>query len=170
MRVVTLAIVAGAFAVPAAAQQSAAFPRGHSFIIQLTSSQADSGFGEYLVPPLDKAFRKTGLRYEGSPKAEYAASIETGSDVGKWYGSGEGRAWLYDRFVTVGLSPADADIEPEGRLAPWFSVRVHLITPNEDRVDELNCLVSLAVRELAARYRLKGQVAVDGTGCLRKEP
>jgi hypothetical protein len=156
-------------AAPAAAQQAAEFPRNASFIIQLTSSQASSGFGAYLVPPLDRAFRKTGLRYEGGPAADYAATIETGSDVGKWHGSGDDRVWLYERFVTVGLSPAEMDVEPEGKLSPAFSITVNLVTPNEDRVDELNCLVALATRELAARYQPTGNVRVNGQGCARKK-
>ncbi|MCB2116712.1 MAG: hypothetical protein KDE00_10550 [Rhodobacteraceae bacterium] len=165
--VLTAALFAAA--APAAAQQSADFPASASYIIQLTGSQYSSGLGEYLVPPLDKAFRKTGMRYEGGPGADYAATVETGSDVGRWYGTGEGRQWLYERFVTVGLSPADMDIEPEGKLSPAFSVTVTLVTPNEDRVDELDCLVALATRELAARYQPRGQVRVKGDGCARKE-
>lgn len=162
-----------ALAAPASAQQSADFPRRSHFIIQLTSSQFVSGFGEYLVPPLLKAFRKTGMRYTGGPDAggpepDFAATVETGSDVGKWYDRGEARVWLYQRAVTVGLSPADMDIEPQGRLAPAFSVTVKLITPNPDRVDELNCLIALATRELAARYRPRGHVVVNGQGCARK--
>lgn len=157
-----------ALAGPALGQQSAAFPSGSTYIIQLTGSQADSGFGEYLVPPLSDAFERTGMAYEGGPGADYAATVQTGSDVGSWYGTGDDRVWLYKRFVTVGLSPADADIEPEGRLSPWFSVTTILKTPNEDRVDELDCLITLATAEVAARYQERGQVQVDGSGCLRR--
>ncbi len=153
---------------PAVAQQSPDFPKGATFIVQLTGTQYASGLGEYLVPPLTKAFRKTGLRYEGGPGAQLAATVEAGSDVGKWYGSGADQAWLYERFVTVGLSPAGMDIEPEGRLSPAFAVTVKLVTPNEDRVDELDCLIALATRELSARYRRTGHVTVDGSGCARK--
>ncbi|HQU68707.1 MAG TPA: hypothetical protein PLI43_11000 [Albidovulum sp.] len=155
-------------ALPAAAEQSPEFPKSASFIIQLTSSQYSSGFGEYLVPPLNEAFRKTGMRYEGGPGADFAATIESGSDVGKWYGDGDAAKWLYERFVTVGLTPSDVDVEPEGRLAPRFSVTVQLITPNEDRVDELDCLIALATRELSFRYRAAGHVTVNGKGCARK--
>lgn len=164
--VLTAAFIAAAL--PAAAQQSPDFPARASYIIQLTSSQYSSGLGEYLVPPLDKAFRKTGLRYKGGPGADYAATVETGSDVGRWYGSGESRQWLYERVVTVGLSPAEMDVEPEGKLSPAFSVTVTLVTPNEDRVDELDCLIALATRELAARYVPRGQVRVNGQSCARK--
>jgi hypothetical protein len=153
---------------PAEAQQSPEFPKASSFIIQLTSSQYSSGLGEYLVPPLDKAFRKAGMRYEGGPGADFAATVETGSDVGKWYGKGEAAEWLYERFVTVGLTPSEVDVQPEGRLMPRFSVTVRLITPNEDRVDELNCLIALATRELSFRYRAAGHVNVDGKSCARK--
>lgn len=157
-----------AAALPAAADPSPDFPRRSSYIIQLTSSQHASGFAEYLVPPLQKAFRKTGMRYVGGPAVDYAATVETGSDVGSWYGTGSDAQWLYERHVTVGLSPADADIEPQGRLAPHYSVTARLVTPNEDRVDELNCLIALATRELAARYVPKGHVTVNGASCARK--
>lgn len=157
-----------AMAPPAVADPSPDFPRRSSYIIQLTSSQYASGFADYLVPPLQKAFRKTGMRYVGGPAARYAATVETGSDVGRWYGTGADAQWLYERFVTVGLSPADADIEPQGKLAPHFSITARLVTPNEDRVDELNCLIALATRELAARYVPKGHVTVNGASCARK--
>jgi hypothetical protein len=154
---------------PASAQQaSAEFPAGRSYIVQLTSTQATSGFGEYLVPPLTRAFRKAGLRYDGSPSADFAATVETGSDVGAWYGKGAARAWLYDRTVTVGLSPASDPIDIAGRLVPAFAVTVHLRTPNPDRVDELECLIALATAELAARYRPRGKVAVNGQSCARR--
>ena len=161
-------ILAAALACPVAAQQSSDFPSSESYIVQLGSSQYASGLGEYLVPPLIDAFDKTGMTYEGGPAAQFAASVETGSDVGRWYGTSDGRHWLYKRFVTVGLSPANIDIEPMGVMTPSFSVKTVLVTPNEDRVDELECLISLATQELAARYRPEGQVTVDGTGCARK--
>jgi len=165
----TLAVLLIAVALPSHAQQAPDFPRKSSYIIQLTSSQYASGLGDYLVPPLTRAFRKTGMRYEGGPGADYAATVETGSDVGSWYGTGDDARWLYKRFVTVGLSPADMDIEPEGKLKPAFSVTVTLITPNEDRVDELDCLIALATRELAARYQTTGHALVNGRSCARKK-
>jgi hypothetical protein len=149
------------------AQQSADFPKGDTYIVQLTSSQVSSGLSEYLVPPLTKAFRKAGLVYEGGPGAHYAASIESMSDVGSWHGTGDAQTWLYERRVTVGLSPSDVDIEPEGKLTPSYSVTAVILTPNEDRVDEFNCLVALATRELAARYLPTGHVTVNGSGCAR---
>ncbi len=148
----------------AVAQVSAEFPRDSSYIIQLTGS----GLGDYIVPPLLDTFGQTGIEYEGGPGADFAASVETGSDVGAWYNTNAGRVWLYERYVVVGLSPADADIEPEGRLTPWFAVKVILKTENEDRLDELDCLIRLASAELAARYRLRGAVTVDGTVCARQ--
>lgn len=157
----------GIVALPAQAQQSPDFPKSDSFIIQLTSSQYASGLGEYLVPPLLRAFRKTGMRYLGGPGAGFAATVESRSDVGEWYGAGDARQWLYARRVTVGLSPADVDVEPEGRLSPSFAVTALVITPNEDRVDELECLIALATRELSFRYRAVGHVTVDGRGCAR---
>ena len=161
-----------ALALPALAQQSPDFPRNGKLIIQLTSSQFVSGFGEYLVPPLVEAFEKTGMTYAYDSGADFAATIETDADVGKWYETDDepvvAEVWLYERFITVGLSPAGIDIEPHGKLAPSFSITVKLLTPDQDRVDELNCLISLATRELAARYKAKGHVLVDGTGCARK--
>ena len=166
------AILCMALALPALAQQSPDFPRNGKLIIQLTSSQFASGFGEYLVPPLLEAFQKTGMVYAYDSDADFAATIETGADVGKWYEADEAadvaEVWLYERFVTVGLSPAEMDIERHGKLAPSFSVSVRLLTPDQDRVDELNCLITLATRELAARYRVKGHVLVDGRRCARK--
>lgn len=152
----------------AAAQRSPDFPRTKSYIIQLTSSQYSSGLGEYLIPPLTKAMRKTGMRYEGGPGAVYAATVEIGSDVGAWYGEGDAQEWLYQSTATVGLSPADVDIEPEGRLSPSFSVTAQLLTPNADREDEMACLIALATREMAARYVPRGHVTVNGAGCARK--
>lgn len=168
LRLPFLIVLCLAMAGPARAQNSEAFPKGRSFIIQLTSSQYSSGLGDYLVPPLEKAMLKTGLKYRGDAGAEFAATVESRSDVGKWYGTGDERKWLYERLVTVGLSPADVDVEPEGKLSPSFSVTVKLITPNEDRVDELDCLVALATRDLAARYVPKGNVLVNGQSCARK--
>lgn len=160
-------IAALVLAAPALADQSPDFPKSGSFIVQLTGSQFASGLGEYLVPPLMKAFRKTGMRYVGGPGAQFAATVESGSDVGKWYGKGDTARWLYERRVTVGLSPADVDIEPEGRLSPRFSVTAVIVTPDEDRVDELDCLIALATRELSFRYRANGHVTVDGQLCAR---
>lgn len=155
-------------ALPAAAQQSDAYPRGKVVIIQLTSSQMVSGFGEYLVPPLLEALEGTGLVYAFDAEPDYAASIATDSDVGRWVETEDSRDWIYTRSVTVGLSPADVDIEPGGKPSPSFSVKTILQTPDQDRVDELNCLISLATRELAARYAPKGHFTVNGQGCLRK--
>lgn len=166
MRVVCCLLIAIFTALPVMAQQSPEFPRKARFIVQLTSSQYASGLGEYLAPPLEKAFLRAGLAYSARRPA-YAATVENEYDVGKWYEAGGRRVWLYTRDVTVGLSPADADIDNMGKLEPWFSVTARIVTPDADRVDELNCLVSLATRELAARYRLRGHVIVDGKSCAR---
>ncbi|MDU8927780.1 hypothetical protein RXV86_10335 [Alisedimentitalea sp. MJ-SS2] len=153
---------------PLTAQQSAEFPRQNSFVIHLTSSQFASGYGEYLVPVLLKAFKRTGMAHAKTIKADYALTIEPGMDVGKWYERDGESVWLYRRTITIGLTPAEQDVEPEGRLAPGFAVTTVLLTPNADRDDEFKCLVSLTTRELAARYRPNGHVHVDGTGCARE--
>jgi hypothetical protein len=162
------AALAAALLAAGPAVAEGAFPKGESYVIQLTSSQYSSGLGEYLVPPLERAFRKAGLRYEGGPGAVWVATVDPKYDVGAWYGTGAGREWLYTRTVTVGLSPASMDVEPEGRLSPAFSISARLLTPDADRVDELECLIALAVRELAVRYKSTGHVAVNGASCLRR--
>jgi hypothetical protein len=150
----------------ALAQSPDRFPAGQTYIIQLTSSQVASGLGEYLVPPLKKAFDASGLVYHGGAGAAYAATIRPSSDVGKWFGSAPDRKWLHTRLVEIGLTPAGEDPEPP-RGSPAFAVTARLVTPDADRVDELNCLVELAVREIAARYRARGRVTVDGAACAR---
>lgn len=155
-------------ALPAQAQTSAEFPKNATVIIQLTGSQMASGSGQDLVPPLLKALRRVGLRYDGGPEVDYAASVEPEMDVGRWVEGADGKVWIYRRSFTVGLTPADQDLEPGGVLSPHFSVTAVLDTPNPDRVDEWNCLITLATRELAARYRPKGHVVVDGARCARR--
>jgi hypothetical protein len=150
-------------ALGAGAAAAEGFPKGDSYIIQLVGSQFESGMGEYLVPPLKRAMDRSGLRYKGGPGADWVATVESGSDVGAWHGED----WLYTRDVTVGLSPGSMDVEPEGRLAPAFAITARIVTPDADRVDELDCLIALAARELAHRYRATGRVVVNGQSCLR---
>ena len=161
------ALVLAAATAVAGAGRADGVPKGATYIIQLTSSQYSSGLGEYLVPPLSRALERAGLRSRGGPGADLVATVESASDVGAWYPGRDGREWLYTRTVTVGLSPADADVEPEGRLQPWFAVGARIRTPDEDRVDELECLIALAVRVAVVRYRERGSVLVDGGGCAR---
>ena len=161
------AIVFGVASSMAAGKDS--LPEGATFIIQLTGSQYASGLGQYLLPPLSKAFAKTSLRYEGGPGADYAATVEHTYDVGSWHDVKGGKVWLYDTAVTVGLTPAAVDAEPGGKLSPAFSVSARLLTEDADRVDELNCLIALAVGELALRYRRTGHVTVNGARCGRTE-
>lgn len=138
---------------------------GRSYVIQMTHSQVASGLASYLVPPLRGAFDGAGLVYRGGPGAEFAASITPGSDVGDWSGSGGSRRWLYTRTVLVGLSPADAPFQDND---PLYGVNATLVTPDADRVDELNCLVALAVCDLVANYQPRGRRQVDGSACARK--
>jgi hypothetical protein len=166
-RLAAALLLHAAFAAHPALAQTSPFPAGRTYIIEMTSSQVASGYAEYLVPPLRKAFDAAGLVYRGRAGSHFAATLSPTSDVGQWFGSGDGRRWLYARSVEVGLTPASQPATPpEGQ--PAFAVTARLITPDADRVDELNCLVALAVRTMAARYRLTGRVTVDGAVCLRK--
>ena len=139
---------------------------GKSYIIEMSSSQAASGFEAYLLPPLFAAMEKSGLRAQNGPGADVVVNIQTGSDVGKWIGTGENRQWIYTRFVTVGLSPEDFPIPHDG--TPAFGVKAQLRTPNPDREDELSCLIGLAARTALASYRPTGLDVVEGAACARK--
>ena len=160
------AVILCVIAAAAAQAGPSAFPAGGSYIIQMESTQVASGLAEYLVPPLVKAMDASGLIYRAGSGAEFAATLKTSSDVGKWFGAGGSRRWLYSRQVLVGLSP-EGHAPRSGELTsdPAFGVTVRLITENADRTDELDCLVDLAVKTLAARYRRTGRVAVDGQSC-----
>ncbi len=65
---------------PSQARLSPGLPQNSRFIIQISSPQFVSGLGAYLVPPLLKAFGRTGLTYTGRSDADFAATVETGSD------------------------------------------------------------------------------------------
>lgn len=138
---------------------------GKSYIIELSSSQYSSGYGEYLVPPLTKALRHSGMRNKNGPGADVVVNVVPQSDVGKWVKTAQGKEWLYTLSVTVGISPAETNLPIDG--TPVFGVRASLLTPNADREDELSCLIGLAARTAVANYRPKGIVAVDGSSCLR---
>lgn len=138
---------------------------GKSYIIELSSSQYDSGYGEYLVPPLTKALRPSGMTAKNGPGADMVVNVVPESDVGKWVKTASGKQWLYTLSVTVGISPGETSLPYDG--TPVFGVRASLLTPNADREDELSCLIGLAARTAVANYRPKGIVAVDGSSCLR---
>ena len=93
---------------------------GKSYIIQLSSSQYDSGYGNYLLPPLAKVMRRSGLSPKNGPGADLVVNVATSSDVGKWLGKGANRVWTYEIGVTVGISPESYDIPYEG--TPAFGV------------------------------------------------
>ena len=137
-----------------------------SYIIQLSSSQYASGYGEYLVPPLYKVLQTSGMTATNGPGADVVVNVETGTDVGQWVGTGDQKEWLYTIFVTVGLSPETDDIPYEG--TPAYGVTASLMTPNGDRTDELDCLIALAARTALANYRATGALQTDGQSCLRK--
>jgi hypothetical protein len=145
------------------------FPAGQSYIVELEGTVADSGLGEYYVPPLVDAFDAAGLRYEGGPGAVWVATVENIYDTGSWVTRGGKQEWLYERRVLVGLSPAD--FQPAGGNVsedPAFGVEAVLMTPDADRVDELDCLIAAAVRVLADSYRATGRVSADAQVCERK--
>ena len=140
--------------------------KGKSYIIELSSSQYDSGYGAYLVPPLVRALGGAGLRSAGGPGADLVANIVTRSDVGRWMGESEAQEWIYTVEITFGLSPESYVIPFDG--TPVFGVTATLLTPNPDREDELACLIRLAARTAIANYRPEGQLKTDGSPCLRK--
>ena len=90
---------------------------GKSYIIELSSSQYSSGYGEYLLPPLAKTMARSGMRPANGPGADVVVNLQTSSDTGKWVGTGVGRVWIYEVTVTVGISPESYRIPYEGTPA-----------------------------------------------------
>ena len=141
--------------------------RGKSYIIELSSSQYASGYGEYLLPPLLSVLDRSGMLAKNGPGADVVVNIVTDSDVGRWTGAGAGREWIYTISATVGLSPESHVIPPDG--TPAFGIRAVLETPNPDRQDEWDCLIALAARTAIANAD-PGKTGVrrtDGQSCLR---
>jgi hypothetical protein len=139
---------------------------GKSYIIELSSTQYSSGYGEFLVPSLAAALDASGMKSKKGPGADVVVNIITESDVGKWVGQGDAREWLYTVDITVGISPESYMIPLDG--TPVFGIRARLMTPNSDRTDELDCLTRLATRTAVANYGKKGVLQTDGSACLRK--
>jgi hypothetical protein len=137
------------------------------YIIQMASSQVDSGYANYLVPPLAKAFDDAGFTAMRGPGADIVINIITNSDVGQWMATAKGKEWMYTVKITVGISPEDYDIPYEG--TPKFGAEVSLVTPNGDREDELACLITLAAKTAIAQYRPQGIYKASGQQCLRKQ-
>lgn len=136
-------------------------------MIEMSSGQSKSGYGDYLLPPLMRVLDKSTLtpaKMGTSPDVIF--NIVTQSDVGQWMETAGGRAWLYTVTITVGISPESYVIPFEG--TPQFGVAVRLVTPNGDREDELVCLIDLAAREAISRYQPKGLVKLSGQSCLRE--
>jgi hypothetical protein len=139
---------------------------GQSYIIEMSSSQASSGYADYLLPPLMKAMEASDLvphRILG-PGADIVVNVVTDSDVGAWMG--DPRVWTYTISATVGLSPESYAMPYDG--TPAFGVRAELRTPNPDRQDEMDCLISLAARTALANYRPTGILKTNGQSCLRR--
>jgi hypothetical protein len=139
---------------------------GKSYIIELSSTQYSSGYGEFLVPPLAAALDASGMRPKNGPGADVVVNIITESDVGQWIGQGDAREWIYTVDITVGISPESYMIPLDG--TPVFGVRARLLTPNSDRTDELECLTRLATRTAVANFGKTGVLKTDGSSCLRK--
>ncbi|MDJ0629641.1 MAG: hypothetical protein QNJ44_15395 [Rhodobacter sp.] len=139
---------------------------GKSYIIELTSSQFASGYGEYLVPPLYEVLSETQMVSVTGPEADIVVNIVPDRDDGRWVGDGASRAWLYTVSITIGISPGTYRIPDDG--TPVFGVRAVLETPNPDREDELSCLIKLATRATVESYQPKGLFEADGSGCLRE--
>jgi len=137
------------------------------YIIQMASSQVDSGYANYLVPPLAKAFDDAGFTAMRGPGADIVVNIITNSDVGQWTTTAKGREWMYTVKITVGISPENYDIPYEG--TPKFGAEVSLVTPNGDREDELACLITLAAKTAIAHFRPEGLYRASGQQCLRKD-
>jgi hypothetical protein len=133
----------------------------------MASSQVDSGYANYLVPPLAKAFDDAGFTAMRGPGADIVVNIITNSDVGQWMATAKGKEWMYTVTIIVGISPEDYDIPYEG--TPKFGAEVSLVTPNGDREDELACLITLAAKTAIAQYRPQGIYKASGQQCLRKQ-
>ncbi len=162
----TVAVVAFSGALSGAAVPAMAGALdGKTYILEMTSSQYDSGYANYLVPPMARALKKAGLTPK-APGADLVINIKTDNDVGQWMGVGAKRQWLYTNRLTIGISPADYVIPLDG--TPRFGAEVTLVTPNGDRDDELVCQIELAVAAAVKNYRPNGLVKIDGKGCLRK--
>jgi hypothetical protein len=158
-----LAVIVG-WSAPALAEDGNRLA-GKSYIIQLSSSQYDSGYGKYLVPPLVKAIARTGMKSKGGPGADLVVNVVKEADHGAWYGKGAARRWLYRNEVTIGFSPESYDIPYGGK--PQFGIKVTALTDNEDRMDEYACMVDLAVRDAMTGYKPKGLVKIDGQSCVK---
>lgn len=139
---------------------------GNKYIIQMSSSQMDSGYANYLVPPLAAVFDKAGFQAMRGPGADFVVNIITHSDVGQWMTTTNGREWMYTVTITVGISPESYDIPHEG--TPEFGVAASLVTPNGDREDELDCLIRFAARNAIEKYQPAGLIRISGQACLRK--
>ncbi|MCV2868220.1 hypothetical protein OEW28_06215 [Defluviimonas sp. WL0002] len=140
--------------------------KGKSYIIELSSSQYASGYGEYILPPLASVLDRSGMRARNGPGADYVVNVVTDSDVGRWVGTGETKTWTYTISAMVGLSPESHVIPLDG--TPVLGVRAVLETPNPDRQDEWNCLITMAARTVLEKAGDRGTSRVDGRPCLRR--
>lgn len=140
---------------------------GTSYIVELSSSQSASGYGDDLLPPLLKVLGASDLTPWTTlgPGADIVVNVVTASDVGQWVGQGDDKVWLYTIRATVGLSPESYVIPFEG--TPAFGVTASLMTPNPDRLDEMHCLIQMAALTALRDWQPQGAERVDGQACLR---
>ena len=113
MRPVLLALLL--LATPAAADPLT----GKSYIVEMSSSQSASGYGDYLLPPLLAELGRSDLKPWKTlgPGADVVVNVMTASDVGRWVGTGDSRVWTYTISATVGISPETYVIPYEGTPA-----------------------------------------------------
>lgn len=154
-------------ALPAFAGGALAAPlEGKTYIIELSTTANSSGYAEFLVPSLAAALDASGLRSKGGPGADLVVNIITVADMGQWLGQGDAREWVYTVDITIGISPESYSLPQDG--TPVFGIRARLLTPDSDRMDELDCLTRLATRTAVANHGKTGVLETDGSSCLRR--
>jgi hypothetical protein len=136
---------------------------GKSYIIELSSTQYSSGYGEYLLPPLMEVMTASKLTPKNGPGADVVVNVVTDSDVGRWVDQGGQKVWVYRVTAMVGISPEAYPIPLEG--TPAFGVTALLETPRSDDWQEWSCLIRLAARTALANYHAMGMLRTDGSGC-----
>lgn len=139
---------------------------GKSDIIQLSAAENSSGYGEFLLPPLDNAMTTAGMRAQDGAAADMVVRVETDGDGGQSGGEGAAPVRLCRISTKVGISPESFAIPAAG--TPAFGARASLMTTNPDRQKQWDCLIKLAARTALQNDRPQGLVGVDGQACNRE--